>query len=631
MTVKAYQPLARKYRPQTFQDLVGQDATHQALANAIEMGREPHGVIFSGVRGIGKTTTARLYAKALNCQNGPTPEPCNQCESCFAITEGTHEDVIEIDGASNTSVDNIRNLRDTIQFVPQRSKFKVYIIDEVHMLSQSAFNALLKTLEEPPAHVVFVFATTELQKIPQTIISRCQLYYLQKFNLETIKARLVSILTKENLEFESQALTIIAREGHGSMRDALTLLDHVIAVGHGKVTLDALSKIIVNVQSTPFIELLSALLARNAEAVIQKIQQFAELGLDFKDVAEKTAAMARHAMIARDLGANHLEFSVLGLDDQETNSLLSCAKSSNPSDLNRLFRILVRCHRDLDGSALDRFILENTCLEWCFDPGLLMTTAATNNQSINSPIRSSAPTAVATPLKSSLHQQQNPQPTGNPPPQRQTVAHQAQAPIPDKINTEVTPSPSSLSAAQTQTQTQTQPPPLSQPFTPPQSPAVIAPQNLGFPASWREMIDRWRAQKPLQARRLEEAHPLYFGSERIELAISESHPFIELMMRPEEQRKIKDAFAELFSFKGQLVISRLKEQPKPTESEAQSLGTVATTVQSSIPESVASIREKEDRDRKAALQTRAAEHPITQQVLSLIGGSIESISLNDGA
>ena len=187
----SYIPLARKYRPATFSELAGQDATATALANAIRLGREPHAVIFSGVRGIGKTTSARLYAKALNCDTALSPEPCNHCESCLAITAGNHEDVMEIDGASNTSVDDVRALRETVSYVPQRSRFKVYIIDEVHMLSQSAFNALLKTLEEPPAHVVFIFATTELQKIPQTIMSRCQLFHLQRMGLNTIRERII--------------------------------------------------------------------------------------------------------------------------------------------------------------------------------------------------------------------------------------------------------------------------------------------------------------------------------------------------------------------------------------------------------------------------------------------------------
>ncbi|SME88111.1 DNA polymerase III subunit gamma/tau [Pseudobacteriovorax antillogorgiicola] len=366
----SYQSLARKYRPRHFQDMVGQDAITKALANAIRLKRIPQGVIFSGVRGIGKTTTARLYAKALNCEQGPTAEPCNQCESCLAINDGNHEDVLEIDGASNTSVDDVRALQETLEYVPQRSPYKIYIIDEVHMLSQSAFNALLKTLEEPPQHVVFTFATTELQKVPETILSRCQTFHLKRLSLATITDRLKEILNQEKVAFEDHAIVTVAKEGRGSMRDALTFLDQVIALGDGQVTAASLKGLVNAASSQSYIDYIQALVERNGHGIIKIIDQWDERGIPLDDAVEEVAKFCRHGFVLKDLGLDALDTQLLGLAPTELEHLYRVADQSPSFDLNRIFRFLVKCRKDLDGSELDRFILENYSLEWCFDPGL---------------------------------------------------------------------------------------------------------------------------------------------------------------------------------------------------------------------------------------------------------------------
>src|SRR5215212_10484389 len=223
----SYQALARKYRPQSFKDIVGQETVVRTLQNAIEAERIHHAYLFSGVRGVGKTTAARILAKALNCVNGPTVEPDNTCTICREITEGIDLDVREIDAATYTGVDNIRELREATQFQPARDRYRIFIIDEAHMLSTGAWNALLKILEEPPPHVIFMFATTEFNKVPQTIISRVQKFMMRKITLDEMIQRLEEICASEGIEAERSALEIVARRGEGSVRDALSLLDQI--------------------------------------------------------------------------------------------------------------------------------------------------------------------------------------------------------------------------------------------------------------------------------------------------------------------------------------------------------------------------------------------------------------------
>ena len=273
-----YVVLARKYRPQNFEDLLGQDALVQTLTNAIQNNRLHHAYILTGIRGVGKTTTARLIARALNCtgadgKGDPTIHPCGVCDNCKAIAAGRHMDVMELDAASHTGVDDIRELLDSARYAPTNARYKVYIIDEVHMLSKGAFNALLKTLEEPPAHVKFIFATTEIRKVPVTILSRCQRFDLQRLSVETLTQLFTKILANENIPAETEALDIIAKAADGSARDGLSLLDQAIVLSNGNINTDVVKKMLGLADRSQTLTLFENLVNGNMEAVLKDISE----------------------------------------------------------------------------------------------------------------------------------------------------------------------------------------------------------------------------------------------------------------------------------------------------------------------------------------------------------------------
>ena len=281
-----YVILARKYRPQTFDDLLGQDALVQTLTNAIKNNRLHHAYILTGIRGVGKTSTARIIAKALNCtgpdgKGGPTTHPCGVCENCKAITAGRHIDVMELDAASRTGVDDIREILDGVRYKPTNARYKIYIIDEVHMLSKNAFNALLKTLEEPPSHVMFIFATTEIRKVPVTILSRCQRFDLQRLKIEELMKMFHKIITNEGLQAEEEALQLLAKAADGSARDATSLLDQAISLGMGNVKTDVVKNMIGLADRTQTFELFENLVNGKTDKVIELLQNQYRNGANF--------------------------------------------------------------------------------------------------------------------------------------------------------------------------------------------------------------------------------------------------------------------------------------------------------------------------------------------------------------
>ncbi|HET6572752.1 MAG TPA: DNA polymerase III subunit gamma/tau [Fimbriiglobus sp.] len=293
----AYTVVARRYRPQQFADLIGQEHVAQALTNALSSGRVAHGYLFTGARGVGKTSCARILAKAINCVKGPTPTPCDACDICLSIIAGDDVDVVEIDAASNTGVDNIRELRQNVGFRPQRARNKVYIVDEVHMLSKGAFNALLKTLEEPPPHVKFIFATTEVQKIPVTILSRCQRFDFASIGAAKVFATLKHIVVREGLKADDDALHIIARRAGGSMRDAQTLLDQLLGFSDGPLAVETVHALLGTAGDDRVAELAAAILAQDAKAAVEQTAAAADRGLQLSELLDQLIDYWRGLML----------------------------------------------------------------------------------------------------------------------------------------------------------------------------------------------------------------------------------------------------------------------------------------------------------------------------------------------
>ncbi|MFP3866928.1 MAG: DNA polymerase III subunit gamma/tau [Desulfobacteraceae bacterium] len=351
----SYLVLARKWRPQTFEEVVGQGHATQTLKNAIAQGRVAHAFLFSGPRGVGKTSVARILAKALNCDTGPTPNPCNQCQSCQEITQGHSLDVLEIDGASNRGIDEVRELRENIKYLPAHGRYKVYIIDEVHMLTKEAFNALLKTLEEPPPHALFVMATTEPHKVPVTILSRCQRYDFKRLPAPLIQEHLGHLTAQEGWQVESDGLHLLAQEAEGSMRDALGLLDQVVTFGGQQVSTTEVARILGLTERRVLLQALSAIINRQGTELLQLVEELHERGLDLKRFYQDLVLYSRHLLVAA-LGPEAR--SLVEVAEPEWEQLQALAQQSSLPHLFNLLNELLKASEDLRRASFPRLALE---------------------------------------------------------------------------------------------------------------------------------------------------------------------------------------------------------------------------------------------------------------------------------
>jgi DNA polymerase III subunit gamma/tau len=357
----SYTVLARKYRPQKFSEVIGQEHVTRTLQNALEQGRTAHGYIFSGHRGIGKTTVARILAAALNCRSGlpkedhPVPEPCGICESCTEIRAGNAVDVIEIDAATNRGIDEIRELREGARYKPARDRFKIYILDEAHQITDAAFNALLKTLEEPPDHIVFMLATTQPEDIPQTIRSRCQHFSFRAVKFDAIVAQLRDLVTREKIEADDDALALLAEAGDGSMRDALSILDQAIASATGRVTADSVRNLVGAAPAHILEQVMHAVSEGKSEDILRQVDHLISEGHSPTHFARQMVRFLRNATVAKIAGQDS---SLLQVSSEERERVARVAEMFGEEDLTRHLQIMLRTHGELGYKQEQRFHLE---------------------------------------------------------------------------------------------------------------------------------------------------------------------------------------------------------------------------------------------------------------------------------
>jgi len=376
----SYLVLARKWRPKAFSEVVGQQHVLRALINGLDQDRLHHAFLFSGTRGVGKTTLARILAKSLNCEQGVSSQPCGECQSCTEVDAGRFVDLIEVDAASRTKVDDTRELLDNVQYAPSRGRYKVYLIDEVHMLSTSSFNALLKTLEEPPPHVKFLFATTDPQKLPVTILSRCLQLNLRRIELTHISDHLASILEKESIEFEHNALKAIARAADGSMRDALSLLDQAISFGSGSVTVNDVSTMLGSIEQPQLLQIVTALINQDGKMLLEQAHDLSVQGRDFSTVLDALLALLQR------LATIQLVPDMELTDEDDSETLIELSNSIDAETVQLLYQIALHGKRDLPFAADPKSGFEMTLLRMLsFQPKQI--SQSSNSQATPSPVK----------------------------------------------------------------------------------------------------------------------------------------------------------------------------------------------------------------------------------------------------
>ena len=364
----SYLVLARKWRPQRFEEVIGQPHLIQTLRNAISAGRLAHAYLFSGPRGVGKTSVARILAKALNCQQGPSPTPCNECESCREITEATALDVLEIDGASNRGINEIRELRENIRYLPSKSPYKIYIIDEVHMLTPEAFNALLKTLEEPPAHVVFIFATTEAHRVPMTILSRCQRFDFRRLAVSAIVETLRRIAEDEGIRISDTSLRVLARQAEGSMRDAESLLEQMIVFSGKEIADASLLEVLGVIDRQALLDTATALLSGNATRCLEIVERLSVHGHDLRRFCQELAVHFRDLLVVKICESPE---ELVDLTAGEVAELKEQAERVSSATLQQFLHFLMRGEEEIRKASNPKLVMEMTLLRLIQLPRLM--------------------------------------------------------------------------------------------------------------------------------------------------------------------------------------------------------------------------------------------------------------------
>jgi DNA polymerase-3 subunit gamma/tau len=613
----SYLVLARKWRPAIFEEIIGQDHVTRTLRNAIRMDRVAHAFLFTGARGVGKTTAARVLAKALQCDQGPIETPCGDCSSCKEITEGvTCLDVIEIDGASNRGINEIRELRDSVAYAPQRNRYKIYIIDEVHMLTQEAFNALLKTLEEPPSHVKFIFATTEPQKIPVTILSRCQRYDFKRVSATMIRQHLEVLLDKEGVHIEADGLRMIARESEGSVRDALSLLDRVISFVGEKADAKAVADCLGIADREWLMRFAKALVDGDASPALGVIADAHHYGYDLRAFTADVLMTIRDVIVIKVCGGDS---RATELSDVEIQAMFVLGEMSSVAALQRIFQLLLKASDDVARSGHPRLVLEMAAIRACSVrdmqtvPELMERLEEVVSHvgqggelSDHEPVEMSAPAPA--PATAPMHTVPTPAMIETP---HEVAPLDAPEPTPEAAPEpapEDTPSPPSSLVPESAPES-----PIREtlpPDTPAPGDVAVAPLSIvtdGFTReTWASFVAQAKADDPLLASMLESVQLVHGNGPELTFAV-EKRFYVEQLKSPATRSRLERLLSDTL---GSTVSYTIEET-------AQVDDTISTE-----------LTERKDRDVERRRQL-LLDHPVTQAALKATDGNVVDLRIEE--
>lgn len=612
-----YQVSARKYRPGTFDDVIGQSHVVQTLMNSIATKRIAHAFLFSGTRGVGKTTVARILAKALNCEQGPTGTPCNTCANCREITQGTSVDVVEIDGASNTSVDDVREIRENVKFTPFRGQYRVYIIDEVHMLSNSAFNALLKTLEEPPSHVVFIFATTEIHKIPATILSRCQHYNFRRISKAEIVQRLRHVADQDGLTIEDRSLMALARASEGSMRDGLSLLDQIIAFGGNTIRHEDLETLLGAVPQERIRAMVEAVIQQDSAKALQVIAALLDQGHDVRAYCADLVEYVRNMLVAAVVPSGPELRSLIEATEEDLTQLARDAERFTVEQLQELFRMYAAAEDSLRVSAHPRFVLETAAVR----ATRLLRTAEGQPASGGLSIQPNKPAADRRVVTQTSAQSQD-KAVPSPAPVVKTTGVKVSQDNVAKTSPAGGSAPKAPSVA----------PPREVAAPPARTPAVAPPAPALVPASTAPVQQEPKATSAAEA----SAAAVEVNWEQFQEAVSTNHPNIAPFLEMGRLVKIEGGLITLgFAKQATTARSMLEKEDNLQALAALGEGLYGCAVRIRIVEvaeqdpgaapTMKQIRVAKEQEQRLILTQQAKAHPLVKQALEMFGGELAEV------
>ena len=612
-----YQVSARKYRPGTFDDVIGQSHVVQTLMNSIATKRIAHAFLFSGTRGVGKTTVARILAKALNCEQGPTGTPCNACANCQEITQGTSVDVVEIDGASNTSVDDVREIRENVKFTPFRGQYRVYIIDEVHMLSNSAFNALLKTLEEPPSHVVFIFATTEIHKIPATILSRCQHYNFRRISKAEIVQRLRHVADQDGLTIEDRSLMALARASEGSMRDGLSLLDQIIAFGGNTIRHEDLESLLGAVPQERVRAMVEAVIQQDSAKALQVIAALLDQGHDVRAYCADLVEYVRNMLVAAVVPSGPELRSLIEATEEDLTQLARDAERFTVEQLQELFRMYAAAEDSLRVSAHPRFVLETAAVR----ATRLLRTAEVQPASSRLAVQPEKPAADRRVVTQTPAQTQD-KATPSPAPVVKTTGVKVSQDNVAKTSAAGGSTPKAPSVA----------PPREVAAPPARTPAVAPSAPVVPPASVAPVQQEPKATSAAEA----SAAAVEVNWEQFQEAVSTNHPNIAPFLEMGRLVKIEGGLITLgFAKQATTARSMLEKEDNLQALAALGESLYGCAVRIRIVEvaeqdpgaapTMKQIRVAKEQEQRLILTQQAKAHPLVKQALEMFGGELAEV------